>query len=139
MTPPCTPLCSSLMEILKKKTIREYLKESTELQRLNNKCGNRYHVFNNNKKDDQTQVTELLRKIDEMVEANGGGHYTSKMYEEAQSKIKWEEWKKWGKEKAIDFTKIAVGGAVGGAVGVALPESTLLVVGSATFQRQKLF
>uniref|UniRef100_A0A6Q2XRL8 AIG1-type G domain-containing protein n=1 Tax=Esox lucius TaxID=8010 RepID=A0A6Q2XRL8_ESOLU len=89
------------------KTIREYLEESTELQRLNNKCGNRYHVFNNNKKEDQTQVTELPRKIDEMVEANGGGHYTSKMYEEAQSKIKWEEWKKWGKEKAIDFTKIA--------------------------------
>uniref|UniRef100_A0A3P8ZZN7 AIG1-type G domain-containing protein n=1 Tax=Esox lucius TaxID=8010 RepID=A0A3P8ZZN7_ESOLU len=66
---------------LKKKTIEEYLEGSTELRKLNNNCGNRYHIFNNKEKDDQTQVTELLRKIDEMVEANGGGHYTSKMHQ----------------------------------------------------------
>uniref|UniRef100_A0A6Q2Z852 AIG1-type G domain-containing protein n=1 Tax=Esox lucius TaxID=8010 RepID=A0A6Q2Z852_ESOLU len=96
---------------LKKKTIEEYLEGSTELRKLNDNCGNRYHVFNNNKKDDQTQVTELLRKIDEMVEANRGEHYTSKMYEEAQSKIKLEEWKKFGIEMAIDLT-IAIGSLI---------------------------
>ncbi|XP_034150451.1 GTPase IMAP family member 9-like [Esox lucius] len=140
---------------LKKKTIEEYLEGSTELRKLNNNCGNRYHIFNNKEKDDQTQVTELLRKIDEMVEANGGGHYTSKMYKEARIKIEWEEWKKWGKEKSIAVAgNVALGvavGAVGAAVGavgvaavaaVASPESvaaTGLAVGSAIIQSLNRF
>ncbi|XP_010865128.2 GTPase IMAP family member 9-like [Esox lucius] len=102
---------------VKKKTIEEYLEESPELRRLNYNCGNRYHVFNNNENVDQTQVTKLLRMIDEMVEANGGGHYTSKMYEEAQRKIKSEEWKKWGKEKAIDVAALVAAVGVGAFVG----------------------
>ncbi|XP_063046073.1 GTPase IMAP family member 9-like [Engraulis encrasicolus] len=38
-------------------------------------CGMRYHAFNNNSRD-RTQVDELIRKIDGMVAANGGQHFT---------------------------------------------------------------
>lgn len=37
------------------------------LQRLLQKCGNRYHVVNNHSKGDGTQVKELIRKLEEMV------------------------------------------------------------------------
>ncbi|XP_063046061.1 GTPase IMAP family member 7-like [Engraulis encrasicolus] len=45
-----------------------------KLQELIRSCRGRYHVFNN-KSRDRTQVGELIRKIEEMVAANGGQHY----------------------------------------------------------------
>ncbi|XP_075948687.1 uncharacterized protein LOC142950898 [Anarhichas minor] len=46
------------------------------LQRLLQKCGNRYHVVNNWSKGDGMQVRELIRKLEEMVEGkkDGSGH-----------------------------------------------------------------
>ncbi|XP_061115213.1 GTPase IMAP family member 7-like [Conger conger] len=45
------------------------------LKSLLEKCGQRYHVFDNRKKDDRKQVKELVKIVDEMVQANGGKHY----------------------------------------------------------------
>ncbi|KAL7884003.1 hypothetical protein AOLI_G00067730 [Acnodon oligacanthus] len=49
--------------------------EGHALWQLVEKCGNRYHVFNNNKRDDGGQVKELLQKVEEVVAGNNGEHY----------------------------------------------------------------
>ncbi|XP_042173391.1 GTPase IMAP family member 7-like isoform X1 [Oncorhynchus tshawytscha] len=75
---------------LKGKSVEEFLAKSKELQKLINICGGRYHSLNNDKRED-SQVPELLKKIEEMVKKNGGKHYTNEMYQEAQRKIEEEE------------------------------------------------
>ncbi|XP_042173399.1 GTPase IMAP family member 7 [Oncorhynchus tshawytscha] len=73
---------------LEGKTVKGFLAQSKALRRLINMCGGRYHSLINDKRKDNTQVRELLEKIEEMVEEdNGGEHYTSADYEEAQRKI----------------------------------------------------
>ncbi|CAL9700589.1 unnamed protein product [Knipowitschia caucasica] len=67
------------------------LKECKELRRLSITFGRRYHAFNNNDADDRSQVTELINMIKEMVQDNGGKHYTNEMYERAQRKLREEE------------------------------------------------
>ncbi|XP_063062824.1 GTPase IMAP family member 7-like [Engraulis encrasicolus] len=71
-------------------SVDNYVSKSQTLKKLVQDCGGRYHVFNN-KHRDQTQVINLLEKIDKMVKVNGGLHYTDKMYEETQRKIEEEK------------------------------------------------
>ncbi|XP_036399551.1 GTPase IMAP family member 7-like [Megalops cyprinoides] len=68
--------------------MKEFLCQSKELQSL--KCKFEHLVFNNKEKN-TTQVSELLNKIDVIVERNGGQYYTNEMYKEAQRKIIEEE------------------------------------------------
>ncbi|ROL45187.1 GTPase IMAP family member 8 [Anabarilius grahami] len=49
--------------------------ENETLKWLIEKCGNRYHELNIKNRGDGSQVTELLKKIQEMVEENRGGYY----------------------------------------------------------------
>uniref|UniRef100_A0AAZ3SB31 AIG1-type G domain-containing protein n=2 Tax=Oncorhynchus tshawytscha TaxID=74940 RepID=A0AAZ3SB31_ONCTS len=79
---------------LEGKSVEEFLAESKELRKLINICGGRYHSLINDKREDNTQVPELLKKIEEMVKKNGGQHYTNEMYQEAQRKIEEEEERK---------------------------------------------
>ncbi|KAG7324972.1 hypothetical protein KOW79_011288 [Hemibagrus wyckioides] len=63
-------------DFLGETTIEQFIESEGEaLQWLVKKCNNMYHVFNNNNKDDRSQVSELLEKIDEVVASNGGGHF----------------------------------------------------------------
>ncbi|XP_028267458.1 GTPase IMAP family member 4-like [Parambassis ranga] len=78
-------------DLLEDTTIEEYLSESPELQELVDRCNNQYHVFNNKLKDRRPQVTELLNKIRQIVQKNGGSHYTDEMFQEAERAIEEEK------------------------------------------------
>lgn len=76
---------------LKGKTILEYVQSGhPKLREVINRCGNRYCVFNNKKLWKRTQVVELIRKIDELVAANGGKHFSEEMYQEAEQVLQQE-------------------------------------------------
>uniref|UniRef100_W5LQH1 AIG1-type G domain-containing protein n=1 Tax=Astyanax mexicanus TaxID=7994 RepID=W5LQH1_ASTMX len=71
------------------KTLEAFISQSNDLLRLTNKCGERYLGFNNCATDTEknNQVRVLLEMIYDMIEMNGGGHYTNEMYEKAQREI----------------------------------------------------
>lgn len=49
--------------------------EGQDLQWLLDKCGNRYHVLSNQDRSDDTQIKELLKKIEQTVAQNNGCHF----------------------------------------------------------------
>ncbi|XP_031600870.2 GTPase IMAP family member 9-like [Oreochromis aureus] len=71
-------------------TMEEFLEESPDLQELVARCNGQYHVFNNKLKE-HSQVTELIQKIREIVQKNGGSHYTNEMFQEAERAIEEEK------------------------------------------------
>uniref|UniRef100_A0A4W5NW36 AIG1-type G domain-containing protein n=1 Tax=Hucho hucho TaxID=62062 RepID=A0A4W5NW36_9TELE len=70
-------------DLLDDENIENFLLENPGLQSLVSQCNGGYHVFNN-KDENRSQVTELLEKINKMVKMNGGGHYTTEMFMEAE-------------------------------------------------------
>ncbi|KAL0150731.1 hypothetical protein M9458_053954 [Cirrhinus mrigala] len=90
---------------LNDKTIEQYLGEpGSSLKNLIEVCGNRFHVFNNKETGDQTQVTDLLQKIDNMVKENGGSYYSCKMFREMERQIQ-EQQKKILMEKVEQLNR----------------------------------
>ncbi|XP_062873539.1 GTPase IMAP family member 8-like [Trichomycterus rosablanca] len=63
--------------------VENCISENESLRKLVEKCGGGYHVFNNRDTNNREQVSELLEKIDRMVEKNGGSCYSNEMFEEA--------------------------------------------------------
>ncbi|XP_056309006.1 GTPase IMAP family member 7-like [Danio aesculapii] len=73
-------------------TIEEYVDVASEnLKEVLRRCGGRYHVFNNKNTEDRTQVVGLLEKVDEMVTANEGKHFTNQCYEDVELMLKTKE------------------------------------------------
>ncbi|XP_062297046.1 GTPase IMAP family member 9-like [Scomber scombrus] len=77
-------------DLLEDSTIEEFLDESSDLQELVSRCNGQYHVFNNKLKD-RTQVTDLLQKIRNIIQKNGGSHYTNQMFQEAERAVEEEK------------------------------------------------
>uniref|UniRef100_A0A3Q3GSL2 AIG1-type G domain-containing protein n=1 Tax=Labrus bergylta TaxID=56723 RepID=A0A3Q3GSL2_9LABR len=74
---------------LEGKTIRDVVAESDDkFRNFIRKCSGGFCVFNNNKPEEQTQVTRLIEKIQTLVALNGGGHYHNDLYPEEERKIR---------------------------------------------------
>lgn len=73
--------------------IDEYLRETAPagLQSVIERCGGRYHVFNNKDPDNTRQVKELLMKVDNMARQTNEGFYTNAMFLEAEAAIREEQ------------------------------------------------
>lgn len=66
---------------LQGRTIQQYVQSgSPKLREVINRCGNRYHVFNNKKRRDRSQVVKLIKLIDNMVAANGGTYFSEEQF-----------------------------------------------------------
>ncbi|KAL3043102.1 hypothetical protein OYC64_020922 [Pagothenia borchgrevinki] len=64
-------------------SIEGLIRSNSHVSELVSMCGGRYCVFDNKRRIRQ-QVRTFLSKIDEMVSANGGQHYTEEMFRRAQ-------------------------------------------------------
>ncbi|KAG9279143.1 GTPase IMAP family member 4-like [Astyanax mexicanus] len=72
--------------------IEEHLSRAEgHLQDLIEQCGKRYHVFDNTKRHDRSQVLEFLDKVENMMTVNGGEHYTNPMFGDLEQKLKEKE------------------------------------------------
>lgn len=74
-------------------TIEDYLKETAPagLKALINRCGGRYHAFNNKDCNNPVQVGELLKKVKNMVKQTNKGFYTNEMFLQAVAAIREEQ------------------------------------------------
>lgn len=101
----------------------------TDLQRLVNSCGGRYHIFNNMERQNRGQVKELIQKIERMVQDNGKHHSTRAEFEKNES---YKYYMKFFKQAGL--IGITIGGlALGVGLGVCLVgrKSALLVSAAA--------
>ncbi|CAL9687111.1 unnamed protein product [Knipowitschia caucasica] len=75
---------------LQRQNIESYIAENADLRELIQSCHNRYHVFNNEIKDEK-QTYKLFDIIEEMIGSNGGGFYTNEMFKRAEEAIEKEK------------------------------------------------
>ncbi|XP_043084665.1 GTPase IMAP family member 9-like isoform X2 [Puntigrus tetrazona] len=116
------------------KTLQSFVGESPNLRKLTESCGGRYHAFNNKDLGNRSQVTELLKKIDRMIQENGGTHYTNEMFEEAQKKMKMKEMKKKAGDVALGVASvIGTGTAIAGGLAAEAAVAPVLIAAGASF------
>ncbi|XP_063070427.1 golgin subfamily A member 6-like protein 26 [Engraulis encrasicolus] len=76
-------------EGLEQRSLEDLLQtENQELQRLLDKCGNRCHLLNISDRPEDTEITQLLEKIVEMVSGNRETFYSCETYQEAERQVR---------------------------------------------------
>uniref|UniRef100_A0A3B1J6E3 AIG1-type G domain-containing protein n=1 Tax=Astyanax mexicanus TaxID=7994 RepID=A0A3B1J6E3_ASTMX len=103
---------------LQDKTIEEYLCLNAELKRVVDSMAG-YHVFENENEDDETQVSELLEKIDRVVKHNGNQIYTKEMYSQVQVRRRQREFMEYDRISTAVIVSAAAA-ASGGLHGIAI-------------------
>ncbi|XP_075879743.1 uncharacterized protein LOC142886604 isoform X2 [Nelusetta ayraudi] len=96
---------------LEGRAIAEFLKETANpgLQALIERCGGRYHVFNNRDPSDSVQVNGLIRKVENMAKQTSRGFYTSVIFSEAEAAIREEEERMRGRADGEEW-RASIGG-----------------------------
>lgn len=69
------------------RNIQDLIDENEDLKVFVGQCRGGHHVIDNKDKD-SAQVTELLKKINNLVQRNGGSYYSNEMFEEAERAIR---------------------------------------------------
>ncbi|KAI4880095.1 hypothetical protein NFI96_008262 [Prochilodus magdalenae] len=68
------------------KTVETFIEEAgPDLKHLIAACGWRYHVFNNRKREDSSQVKTLFQKIYSMLSSNNYNYYSYELFTMAMS------------------------------------------------------
>ncbi|KAI4896107.1 hypothetical protein NFI96_008803 [Prochilodus magdalenae] len=84
-----TMILFTVTDEVQEKNIEEFIQSGKkEIQRLVEKCGNRFHCLNIKESGDGSQTSELLEKIEKMVEGNREEFYSSEIYLETESQIR---------------------------------------------------
>ncbi|KAI4900639.1 hypothetical protein NFI96_030639 [Prochilodus magdalenae] len=84
-----TMILFTVTDKVQEKNIEEFIQSGNqEIQRLVEKCGNRFHCLNIKESGDGSQTSELLEKIEKMVEGNREEFYSSAIYLETESQIR---------------------------------------------------
>uniref|UniRef100_A0A673L7W6 AIG1-type G domain-containing protein n=1 Tax=Sinocyclocheilus rhinocerous TaxID=307959 RepID=A0A673L7W6_9TELE len=78
-------------DYLKNKTLKDHIEENEDLRQFVISCAGKYHSLENDNRENPSQVTELLEKIDKMVERNEGKYYTRSMYTHVQRKLTFKQ------------------------------------------------
>lgn len=79
-------------DLIQRKHIEQHVQDAgSALKRLIDKCGDKYHIFNNSNHHDRTQVTELLKKIKGIVGKNNGRHFDIDLDKVKEVNERWEE------------------------------------------------
>ncbi|XP_054482847.1 GTPase IMAP family member 8-like [Anoplopoma fimbria] len=117
-------------ELRDHQTMEEMIWSNRQVSYLVSMCGGRYCVFDNKANRKREQVRGFLNKVDEMVTANGGQHYTDDMFRMAETFFREERnrqggdgdvrEKVWKRLKRYLLIGAGVGILVGAGVGVVL-------------------
>ncbi|XP_076839229.1 GTPase IMAP family member 9-like [Brachyhypopomus gauderio] len=75
-------------DLLGRISIDKYINQSSKLTNLIEMYGRRYHVFNNNDKGNRNQVTELFKKINEMLQKSLGYNHIAEVSKKVEKDIK---------------------------------------------------
>ncbi|KAL7834442.1 hypothetical protein SRHO_G00286890 [Serrasalmus rhombeus] len=84
-----TIILFTVTDEVQEKSTEEFIQSGNqEVQRLVEKCGNRIHCLSIKESGDGSQTSELLEKIEKMVEGNREEFYSSEIYLETESQIR---------------------------------------------------